>query len=152
MAREWKLCLCFIFIYSPTPSSSLTNRHLMQENIGLNNVETYIESLSMQMACSLTRYGSIRLATKFLRFFEFVFFNHKNTTSSQQYMPRCYIWPVVNALVEKGSRVRRSPATSGERSHRGPFWGRLRCRIFSCANDSTESETNGSPVGAKSGE
>ena len=59
MARDWKLCLFFIFIYSLTFSASLTNRHLMREKIGLNNVETYSESISIPMARSLTRCGSI---------------------------------------------------------------------------------------------
>ena len=59
MAREWKLCLIFIFIYSLTFSASLTNRHLMREKIGLNNVETYSESLWIRLARSLTRCGSI---------------------------------------------------------------------------------------------
>ena len=59
MAREWKLCLFFIFMYSLTFSTSLTYRHLMRENTGLNNVETYSEYSSIRMARSLTRCGSI---------------------------------------------------------------------------------------------
>ena len=59
MAREWMSCLFFMFIYSLTFSASLTYRHLMRENIGLNNVESYSESLSIRMARSLNRCGSI---------------------------------------------------------------------------------------------
>jgi hypothetical protein len=59
MAREGKLCLFFIFIYSLTFSASLTDCHLMRERIGLNNVETYSESLWIRLARSLTRCGSI---------------------------------------------------------------------------------------------
>ena len=63
MVRQWKLCLFSIFIYSLTLSASLTYRHLMRENIGLNNVETYSEYLSIRMARSLTRCGSINNAS-----------------------------------------------------------------------------------------
>ena len=59
MAREWMSWLFFIFTYSLTFSASLTNRHLMRENIGLNNVESCSESLSIRMARSLNRCGSI---------------------------------------------------------------------------------------------
>ena len=52
-------CLFFIFIYLLTFSASLTYRHLMRENIELNNVEPYSESLSIRMARSLNRCGSI---------------------------------------------------------------------------------------------
>ena len=59
MARQWILCLVFISIYSFTSSASLTNRHLVRENIALNNVESYSESLSIRMARSFNRCGSI---------------------------------------------------------------------------------------------
>ena len=60
----------------------------------------------------VTKYWVGKKVLSFFLKFSFYFFSFKHQTSFQRYMLRRYEQPVDNALVEKRSRIPKSPETS----------------------------------------